>query len=153
MPSSRRTSRSGRATGRSGTGGEPSDERRSSRDSGRSSGRKPGDHTTLWIGLAGGAVVFLIILMIAFSGGRKKVAPKPPAPKPKPTVRVMRRDWHQVGFQKGRTWKYRTRNRPRPATREDVVMVAERMAVTQKNISKEGEKAFVKGFTEAAYGE
>lgn len=149
MPSSRRTARSGRASDRPGAGDVPPNSRRSSRDS----GRKPGDQTTLWIGLAGGAVVVLIILLIAFSGGRKKPAPKPSAPKPQRTFKPMRRDWYQVGFQEGRTWKYRTRNRPRPATREVIVMIAERMAVTQKNISREGEKVFVKGFTKAAYRE
>ena len=155
MPSSRRTTRSGRATGRSGTGGEPSDDRRSPRDSGRSSGRKPGDQTTLWIGLAAAAVVLLVILFIAFSGGGKRPAPKPPAPKPEPTVKPMRRDWYQVGFNRGLDWKKVMARRRTKFTRAKVKETAELMTsdYASKGISDEGEKVFVRGFMRAIYGE
>ncbi len=167
MPSSRRRARSGRASGRSASPGRrrrpdqagaedaASDDRRSSKDSGRGSGRKPGDQTTLWIGLAGGAVVLLIILLIAFSGGRRRPSPKASKPKPEPVVRPMRRDWRQVGFDRGLDWKKVVTRRRTAFTRAEAKETAELMTsdYTRKGISERGEKAFVRGFMQAACGD
>jgi hypothetical protein len=175
MPSSRRSARSGRTSGRSGAdrgsqrgrrsanGSARSQrgsqrDRRSTNESGRSQRGRPESKTGLYAGLGGGGAVLFIILVIAFSGsgaggsrprsrGRGKTAPTANARPP------VIRDWYQIGFSRGSSWKYRMRNRPRPPAREDVVMVAERMAVTQKRISKEGERLFVKGFVRAACGQ
>ena len=176
MASARRPARPGRTSGRSGaergsqrdrrsaneSGRNPRGsqrDRRSTNESGRDQRRKPESKTALYAGLGGGGAVLFIILVIAFSGGggsgggrhssRERRKPAPTKRVPPPVIR----DWQQVGFDRGRSWKYRTRNRPRPPAREDVVMVAERMAVTQKRISKEGEKLFVKGFVKAVCGE
>ncbi len=174
MPSARRSARSGRTSGKSGgERGSARDrrstnesernqrgsqrDRRSTNESGRNQRRKPESKTGLYAGIGGGAAVLLIIMVIAFSGGggrgnsrrtsrnRRKPAPTTTAARP------VNRNWYQVGFNKGTSWKYNMRNRPSPPAREDVVMVAERMAVTQKRISKDGEKLFVKGFVESAF--
>jgi hypothetical protein len=142
-------------SGRSGAERGSHRDRRSANESGRNQRRRPESKAGLYAGLGGGGAVVFIILVIAFSGGGSSGRGRSPSReqgKPAPTTRVpppVIRDWYQIGFDRGRSWKFRTRNRPRPPTREDVVMVAERMAVTQKRISKEGEKLFVKGFVEA----
>jgi hypothetical protein len=156
MPSARRSARSGRTSGRSGAERVSSSDRRSANESGRNQRRKPESKTGLYAGLGGGGAVLFIILIIALSSsggggggryssrGRGKPAPVKSSPPP------MIRDWYQVGANAGSSWKYRMRNKPTRPSREDVTMVAERMAVTQRNISKEGEKVFVKGFVETA---
>ena len=111
--------------------------------------------TRLWLGLAGSAVVLLVLLVIAFSGGRRTPPPKPKRPATEKKVRPMRRDWYQVGFDRGLDWKKRVRNRRMRYTRAEATQTAELMTsdYANKGIRKEGEKAFVRGFVKAVFGE
>lgn len=107
------------------------------------------------MGLAGAVVLLLVVLAAAFSGGRKEPPPKPAKPPPEKKVKLVRRDWYGVGFDRGLDWRERVRNRRMKYTRAKVVETAELMTSDYANrgISKRGEESFVLGFTDAVFGE
>ena len=155
MPSSRRSARAGRASDRTGSRGRPADGERPSRDSGQGPRKGAQPAAGIWAGVAVCAVVLVILAWIVLPGGGRKPPPKPPEPPPVETVRPMRRDWYAVGFERGRDWKYRTRHRRMAFTREKILETADLMTsdYANKGITKEGEKAFVRGFGAAVFGE
>ena len=109
----------------------------------------------MWMGLAGSVVLLLVLLVVAFSGGKKKPKPAEPKPEPPKVVRSAPRDWYEVGYNRGLDWHERVKNRKMPFTRAEVLETARRMTSDYANrgITEHGEGLFVKGFTRAVLRE